>query len=539
MKRLVNEELNRVRQIMGVIYEQDSEIINQDGKRFERTVSDVPPYESDNWRAEFASGKFSATNLEGSPDLTGLVKWLNEPDKVGLTLVVAVTAGTSKVPVKPGGEVAKALQAAGKEPTNNGLAEARGETAVEMVKNQIKSLIPEKVFNNIEFTADLSKVEQGPEWDKIDATAQKYTQHQFLSTTAYATGRVEVLTELPDICNGELKGSGGQAKKGNKGPGGLRYASYTENAQDGEYLGQHYDLGLDTVGMITMNFNAIRIPDMFQITYNNQTYTSSGPGGEGFVSNSFKTCEEGSTCYDGYIRKIEKLGKKTNKAEKKVTTSLEKYKILPSKAFKMLVGTHGYKPGVDIPADKRINHDWIVDFFDRFKPGTKNFLGRLGDKIGIADKNMKYSKAFTDGWSAYQEMADGSWEPTDRAKVVKGKKVWDKIVEYWISLDDRLEDAEDSLDKASGENAKEILRLEAELAELMANGNPGDYAKSMTRQLKWMGFDQGVIGTNGSITFEKVQGAADMYLQVYAPLDSTAWRASVTCQDLSPAYASN
>ena len=47
MKRLVNEELNRVRQIMGVIYEQDSEIINQDGKRFERTVSDVPPYESD------------------------------------------------------------------------------------------------------------------------------------------------------------------------------------------------------------------------------------------------------------------------------------------------------------------------------------------------------------------------------------------------------------------------------------------------------------------------------------------------------------
>jgi|TARA_R110002020_G_scaffold1110_1_gene5473 hypothetical protein len=535
MKRLVNEELNRVRQIMGVIYEQDSEIINQDGKRFERTVTDVPPYESDNWRAEFASGKFSATDLEGSPDLTGLVKWLNEPDKVGLTLVVAVTAGTSRVPVKPGGEVAKALEAAGKEPTNKGLAEARGETAVEMVKNQIKSLIPEKVFNNIEFTADLSKVEQGPEWDKIDATAQKYTTHQFLSTTAYATGRVEVLTELPDICNGELNGSGGQAKKKNKGPGGLRYASYTENEQDGEYLGQHYDLGLDTVGMITMNFNAIKIPDMFQITYNNQTYTSSGPGGEGFVSNSFKTCEEGSTCYNGYIRKIEKLGKKSDTKKKKVTTAEGKEKILNSRYWKMLVGTHGYKPGVDIPLDKRIDREWIIAFFERFEPGSKNLVSRMFTN----KKRMKYNPDFTDGWSAYEEMADGSWEPTERAKVVEGKDVWDKINDIWISLDDKVEDAQKDLDKASGENAKEIARLEAELADLMANGNPNSYAKSMTRQLKWMGFDQGVIGTNGSITFEKVQGAADMYLQVYAPLDSTIWRASVTCQDLSPGYASS
>ena len=157
MERRLLEEINKVRQVMGLINEQDREIINQDGKRFERTVTEVPPYESENWRAEFASGKFSATDLEGSPDLTGLVEWLNEPDKVGLTLVVAVTAGTSRVPVKPGGEVAKALQALGYQPTNEGLATARGETAVEMVKTQIKNLIPEEVFNNIEFTVDLSK----------------------------------------------------------------------------------------------------------------------------------------------------------------------------------------------------------------------------------------------------------------------------------------------------------------------------------------------------------------------------------------------
>ena len=84
--------------------------------------------------------------LEGSPELSGLVEWLNDPRLRNTKIVVAVTAGTSKVPVKPDGVVAKALQAIGKTPNNEGLAIARGETAVEMVKNQIRTLIPEEIF---------------------------------------------------------------------------------------------------------------------------------------------------------------------------------------------------------------------------------------------------------------------------------------------------------------------------------------------------------------------------------------------------------
>jgi len=235
------------------------------------------------------------------------------------------------------------------------------------------------------------------------------------------------------------------------------------------------------------------------------------------------------------MNKIEKLGKKTEKVEKKVTYAEGKTGSLGVKPWKMLVGTHGYKPGIDIPMDKRIGREWIIDFFEKFKPGSKNVVSRMFTN----KKRMKYNKTFTDGWSAYEEMADGSWEPTKRAKVVKGKDVWDKINDIWIKLDDKVEGAQKDVDKASSENEKEIVRLEAELADLMANGNPNSYAKSMTRQLKWMGYEQGVIGTNGSVSFEKVRGAADMYLQVYAPLDSTIWNASVTCEDLAPGYASN
>lgn len=533
MERKLLEEINKVRQVMGVIHEQEREIINQNGKRIERVVSDVPPYESKNWRAEFASGKFSSSDLDGTPDLMGLVEWLNNPKLKNTNIVVAVTAGTSRVPVSPGGDVAKALEAMGKEPTNTGLAIARGETAIEMVKDQIKSLIPEEIFNNIEFTVDLSKLEQGPDWDGDDATALKYETHQFLSTIAYSTGQEETLTELPDICNGTLKGSGGKAEKKNKGPGGIRYAAYTENDVDGEFLGKHYDLGMDTVGMMTFSFNAIRIPDMFQVTYNNQTYTSSGVGGEGFVSNSFKGCGEGTSCYKAFMKDIDRLKGRTEKESKVKDKAEIKKGRLKTQSWKMLIGSHGYKPGeigdpLFISADKFVTRDWITEFFKRFTPLDFSAVGGLFKN----KKAGKYNPEFTDGWSRYTEMADGSWDPGNKAKVVTGKSVWDDINDLWIKLDDNFEKKEKSFEKASGGNEKEIQKLQNELNDLIENGNPNSYAKAMTRKLRWLGFDQGVIGENGSVQIEKVKGAADMYLQVYAPLDSTAWRASVTCKDL-------
>ena len=61
----------------------------------------------------------------------------------------------------------------------------------------------------------------------------------------------------------------------------------------------------------------------------------------------------------------------------------------------------------------------------------------------------------------------------------------------------------------------------------------------MTKELLDLGFDTGVIGTNGEITFDKIKGKGDMYLQVYAPLDGTVWAASVTCKDKSITIGSN
>ena len=53
----------------------------------------------------------------------------------------------------------------------------------------------------------------------------------------------------------------------------------------------------------------------------------------------------------------------------------------------------------------------------------------------------------------------------------------------------------------------------------------------MTRELLKLGYPNGVIGTNGSITFNKIIGEQFMYLQVFAPLDGTVWGASIACKD--------
>ena len=331
------------------------------------------------------------------------------------------------------------------------------------------------------------------------------------------------MAELPDICNTSIKGSGAQGERKNKGSesgGSLPFAAYPENGG----LGKEIDLGLETEGLITFNFTAYHIPDMFQITYGNQTYTSSGPGGEGFVSNDFKTCEEGSSCHNRYMRKIKLLKNKLGKGSDKVEKIAGRTKILTRSFVNMLMGEHGYTDE-DFINGNRIDREWILDFWDRFSPADKSTLG----KLFTGKKTMKYNSNFTDGWSRY----DSPGTAGRGAKQIKGKDVWKKINDIWIDLDDAYENVDKDVSKISGKVEKEIQTLERDLKELMATGNPGEYSKKMTRELLKLGYPNGVIGTNGSITFDKVIGEQFMYLQVFAPLDGTVWGASISCKDKS------
>ena len=541
MQKNILSEVNRVREIMGlsVLLEQEvnpKEIRTIDGKRYEVTNTVLPPYKSGKWSATFKPGKFEGGDLQGdiSGDITNLADYLNQDRLKNQKVFVAITAGSSKSPINPKGNLAKLLTSKGVEPNNAGLAELRGQTALNLVKSGLQGQIPDEIYNNIDFVVDLSQIEKGPDFvvGKDNANDPKYTPFQFLSATASAQATQETLAELPEICNTSIKGKGGQGKKASKGPTGLSYAVYQEN--DG--LGKKIDLGVNTEGEVTFAFTAYRIPDMFQITYGDNVYTSSGPRGEGFVSNNFKSCEEGTPCHDNFTRRINTLEKSIGTGKDRIEKVRTRTRKLPNRMVGMLKYTNGLEIEVDEKGSGLIDLEWIENFFNTFTPEKKNLFKRLLTK----KKRFKFNPKFKDGFRVYNEdgtPSDTGFGGRGKNRPVSAEEVWEKINDHWISLSDYYEEYEKERGgKVSGKEA-ELKKLKEELATLMETGSLSDYAEAMTRKLTRMGFPQGVIGTNGNITFDKVKGVSDAYLQVYAPLDSTAWKADVSCKDLNQMIA--
>lgn len=521
MKKGILNEISRVREIMGLVVEQEIRTI--DGKRYEVTSTVLPPYESGKWSATFAPGKYSGGDLQGNidSDIAGLADYLNQDDLKNQKLIVSVAAGSSKTPITPGGNTAKMLTNAGVAPDNSGLAELRGRTAIELVKNGLMGQIPQEIYDNIEFVVDLSKIEAGPDFKEgDDPNDSKFTEHQFLSATAFAEATQETLAELPSICNQpKLGGSGGKGKENSIGPTGLPYAVYQENGGKGK----EYDLGMGTEGEMTFTFTALRIPDMFQITYGDNTFTSSGPGGEGFVTNSFDDYKEGSRGYNSIMRQIQNLEKSAGRDGK----LLDRYN---NRELRISESTANALRALEIPFTEqgkrgKISRLWIVDFMEKYQPGSKNTWGKIFGK----KRKMKVSPKFIQDLIATGGIYTNYGERF-------GKAAWDEINEVWMKIDEQFDDkqkdvlarAEEKQKRYGGATAAE-LRLQLE--KLQGTGSMNDYAEMANKELKAAGFDMGIVGTNGSITFDKVPSIDKMYLQVYAPLDGTAWKASLACKE--------
>ena len=240
------------------------------------------------------------------------------------------------------------------------------------------------------------------------------------------------------------------------------------------------------------------------------------------MSNNFKTCDEGTSCWRRYTKKIARLNKNIKGDSEDVTDAEGEVERLDNTYVNMLKFTHG------IETPKRIDREWIIAFFEKFKPGSKSWVG----KMFTNKKRMKYNKNFTDGYSRYDKETikggptiDGNPRTSKRgtitADIITGKEVWSAINDIWMELDDNLDSEKKTASKSTEGYQKEIDKLQKEFDELKAIGSPGEYSILMTDKLKNLGFENGVVGTNGSLKFEKVVGVDKMYLQVFAPLDGT------------------
>ena len=173
----------------------------------------------------------------------------------------------------------------------------------------------------------------------------------------------------------------------------------------------------------------------------------------------------------------------------------------------------------------KISRLWIVDFMEKYQPGSKNTWGKIFGK----KRKMKVSPKFIQDLTATGGIYANYGERF-------GKNAWDEINEVWMKIDKQFDGKQkDALAKAEAKQKKyggaTAAELRLQLEKLQGTGSMNDYAEMANKELKAAGFDMGIVGTNGSITFDKVPSIDKMYLQVYAPLDGTVWKASLACKE--------
>ena len=240
------------------------------------------------------------------------------------------------------------------------------------------------------------------------------------------------------------------------------------------------------------------------------------------MSNNFDDFTEGSRGYNRMMSKIEYLEKLEGRNKGKETKQTERQYKIPNSLKRVLgemgipLGDSGGKTG------SYINRDWILNFYEKYQPGSRSRLGKLTSN----KRKMKPNEVFVND----NRITGGS-------KI--GLAAWETINDIWMKTDEKYSDVVDRNEKLTRNSQTDkggtSSELRAQLEKFQETGSMTDYADMMTTELLDLGFKQGVIGMNGSITFDKVPNVDKMYLQVYAPLDGTAWGATLSCKSNSMA----
>jgi len=551
MDKKILGEINRMYEIMGLdmIQEQDLQkgmIINVDG--VDKEVVDIIPKElkdivvPQNFEAG-ATELNTETKTALDATIQSLIDFLATPELRNVNWRININAGASQIPV--GNTLAKNLGLTSSDPfvgRNEELAKLRAEAVIKYFSDKLKTA----GVTNIDFP-EANITIGSTDWEsnkkaykaKDQSVIDKFKKEQFMNLSLGAAGITVELADLPDICGGKMEKEGGRAEAANKGPeggGSLPYATYPDN--DGK--GFQVDLGLNTEGEITFTFNSYWIPDMFQLTYNGETLTSSGPQGPGFVSNSFDNCEEGSSCARVFTRQIDRLKKelenstkKTDKSKEKVDAALVKSIRLGRKLKQIL------KIENNIDAPDSVDLEWFKGFFEVFPPREKNWV----QSWATGQRKLRYNKNFKGGYSRYKEILDDNDNVVGyegRGDFEDGDDVWKDLIEKWAKLDKKFdektqdfEEKKEDTDELTSDTQEKIAKLEKELVDLQSVGESSEYSRKMTGVLtsEPYNFPYGVIGEQGKIVIDKIKGEQYAYIQVYAPLDKTAWECNITCKE--------
>ena len=511
MQKNILSEVNRVREIMGlgVILEQQNvgDVVVIDGKRFKLVDLIKSQIPKTNIGQQFASGTFklsSGSKTKTDELLRKMISFFQIPELKNRTFNIKLEGGASQVPM--GDNLANKLGISlsldkfiGR---NEELAKKRAESIKKILEDGLKAAGIENV-KVPEPTITVGVTEWEP---SKGAKHPDYTKEQFMNVSVEASGVREVLEELPVFCDKPFvpkKGKQASAKNGWR-----------------VYPGDGYEIDMgDGAGEITLDFDAYSIPDMFEIIYDGERYRSKNPktGQEGFVSGRFEKSsveeiELNKKEREDLLKKIqqqelaiENIGLYGRRVGRGRARQLENFLPIPDRKIPNDPKSieRGEQETYSLSVNYEVDMIYLNEFFEMF-PTMKDFLAFSGDE----DRPRKFRRSI--------EMS--------RKDV---RELYERLVGIRKSINGKINSAKKRI--GNYDSKLETINSELEYNEIYG-GNMNAYLKGKKRELEEKGFDESIIGDNGSITFTKKPDVNLMYLQVYAPLGGTVWNAKVSCK---------
>ena len=551
-----------------LLSEQDTiKVIN--GKRYKVNTTVAKPHKGDNIEIKFASGKSDINDTSGLlQGLKDVKTWMNNNrDLTNENIIVTVVAGSSNY----WGQTPKSTD----EANNKTLTQKRANAGVKAVKEIAKTIFDKNQLSKIQFVGDgVTHANGGPYWGDEKAKGVSFEdfkksakQYQFVKVNAFATGEKTIKEALPDICSKGLDTAGGTRADESNG-----WMVYPQNGGQGKLI--EFGKG---IGKIKFSFDAKVVPDMFRIIYNGKEYYSEYGGKEGFISNytnkilsarrgegkdilkQLNTTDKNAT--STLVDSLKKISLMVDKEGDKIWDSLDKtYDTKEgTKTFLEILGMANKLSEAEMSAFK----NKFREFFKEIE-NSMNQYEMVKDSKGREKKKLKRNEF---GSSVSSNEAK-KWlsEEGNRKKLYYLLKTFNKLytternlkkIFGFFKFKKQQEFAANvrklnGLKSALNEPAKELgilikkyqdlLKQEKELDKQSSGGitrSDIDNTEGINPKLQMYASQLDnmggvvpkieVVGPTGSITIDKVEGADEGYLQVWAPFGGTVWSYSIGC----------
>ncbi len=194
-----------------------------------------------------------------------------------------------------------------------------------------------------------------------------------------------------------------------------------------------------------------------------------------------------------------------------------------------------------------LDKQWFESFFQQFPYDRKykeikkstgyKKLRKAGKGVFDKDDILNFFKKMRSLQKTQVREQDKKREEMKKEIKTKTRELEKRKKDVQNTIEEEIKSLQEEISRTTKEINKQLSTFSSLQTEYEYNmATKGGYGTSkaggtdfFNKKLREKGFKQGIIGNNGSITFNKVYGEDIAYLQVIAPIGGTIWDAKVRC----------